>query len=105
MRVEKKPEEKKPEKFVPPQPTGKIVILSILVIAATALFWLAWHNALVTGISFSLGTQNIIVVVSTLLAFCLMFTLMAVAEVLIVKTWVELIITVLAAGTIFISQI
>ena len=102
MRVEKQPPEQKPEKFVAPQPMGKIVTLAVLVIASTALFWLAWHNALVTGITFDLGTQNILVVVSTLLAFCLMFTLLAVAEVLIVKSWIELIITVLAAGTIFI---
>lgn len=102
MRVEKQPEEKKTEKFVPPQPMGKIIMLAILVIVASALFWLAWHNALTTGISFDLGTQNIIIVVTTLLAFCLLFTLMAVSEVVITRSWIELIITVLAAGTVFI---
>jgi len=112
MRVEKKPEPafanatagkgKKPEKFIPPQPMGKIVILAVLVIAATALFWLAWHNALMTGISLSLGTQNILVIISTLLAFCLMFILMAVTEVVVTKSWIELIITFLAGATVFI---
>lgn len=102
MRVEKKPEEKKPEKFIPPQPMGKITILAVLVIVATALFWLAWHNALVIGISFSLGAQNILVIISTLLAFCLMFTLMAVIEVVITKSWIELVITFLAGATVFI---
>jgi len=102
MRVDKKPEQKKPEKFVPAQPMGKIAILTILVIVSTALFWLAWHNALTTGLELNLGTQNIIVVVSTLLAFCLMFTLLAVTEVLVTKSYIEMIITVLAAATMFI---
>ena len=109
MRVEQKTEpasiagkEKKPEKFIPPQPVRKVVVLVVLVIASTAIFWLAWHNALMTGLEFNLSTQNVIVVVSTLLAFCLMFCLSAVAEVVITKNLVEFAMTVLAAATIFI---
>lgn len=109
MRVEQKTEpastagkEKKPEKFVPPQPVGKIVVIVILVIASTALFWLAWHNALTTGLEFNLSTQNVLVVVSTLLAFCLMFSLLAVAEIVITKNLVEFGMTIIAAATIFI---
>ncbi len=109
MRVEQKSEpasaagkEKKPEKFVPPQPLGKIILIVILVIASTALFWLAWHNALMTGLEFSLSTQNVIVVVSTLLAFCLMLCLLAVAEIVIEKKLVEFGMTIIAAATIFI---
>ncbi len=109
MRVEQKPEptstagkEKKIEKFVPKQPMSKIVILASLVIASTALFWLAWHNAVVTGISFDTGTQNIMVIVTTLLAFCLMLCFLAVAEVLITKKVIVLMMSVVAAGTVFI---
>jgi len=101
MRVENKPVQKKLEKFIPAQPMGKIVILGILVIVSSVLFWLAWHNALVTGLEFSFSTQNIMVVVTTLLAFCLMFTFLAVTEVVVTKNWIELIITILSAGTIF----
>lgn len=109
MRVEQKIEpastagkEKKPEKFVPPQPPAKIAILIILVIASAALFWLAWHNALMAGLEFSLSTQNVLVVVSTLLAFCLMFCLLAVAEVVIEKNLIEFAMTIAAAATIFV---
>ncbi len=109
MRVEQKPEptstagkEKKIEKFVPKQPMSKIAIMASLVIASTALFWLAWHNAVVTGIGFDTGTQNIVVIVTTLLAFCLMLCFLAVAEVLITRKIIVLIMSLIAAGTVFI---
>lgn len=102
MRVEQKPEEKKLEKFVPKQPMSKIVILASLVVVSTALFWLAWHNAIATGISFDMGTRNIMVIVTTLLAFCLMLCFLAVAEVLITRKVIVLMMSVVAAGTVFI---
>jgi len=109
MRVEQKPEptstagnEKKIEKFIPKQPMSKIAILASLVIASTALFWLAWHNAVATGISFSTGTQNIVVIVTTLLAFCLMLCFLAVAEILITRKIIVFLMSVIAAATVFI---
>lgn len=102
MRVEHKEKPKKPEKFVPDQPIGKVVLLMGFVVASTALFWLAWHNALSTGISLSTGTENVVVVVTTLLAFCLMFCMLAIAEVLISRKLFLFIMAIVAAATLFI---
>ncbi|MFA5135188.1 MAG: hypothetical protein WC505_05410 [Patescibacteria group bacterium] len=109
MRVEQKEEpslsagkQKKPEKFVPAQPIGKVATLMALAVVATALFWLAWHNALSTGISLSGSTDNVIVVASTLLAFCLMFCMLAAAEMLITRKLLLFIMAFAAAGTMFV---
>ncbi len=102
MRVEHKEESKKPEKFVPPQPIAKVVTIIVLAVASTAIFWLAWHNAITTGISFNFGWENILLVVSTLLALCLMFTFITMAEILITKKISLLIMAILSAGTLFI---
>ncbi|MBU0598359.1 hypothetical protein KKF61_05240 [Patescibacteria group bacterium] len=102
MRVEKKKEQPRPEKFIPEQPIGKVVILIALTVASSALFWLAWNNILTNGIDWGAGTSNILTVVSTLLAFCLMFSLLAISEVLITKKVYLLLMAVVAAGTVFI---
>lgn len=102
MRVEHKEETKKPEKFIPPQPLSKVVTIIALAVASTALFWLAWHNAIVTGITFDYGWENILLITSTLLTLCLMFAFIAMAEVLITKKLSLLLMAILSAGTLFI---
>ncbi len=103
MRVESKKEEKKEASdFKPFQPSGKVFFLAGLVVVSTALFWLAWSNVMNTGIEWNFGTQNIIIIVSAVLAFCLMFGLLALAEVLVTSRFIMLITAVLAAGTCFI---
>ncbi|MFA6098714.1 MAG: hypothetical protein WCV50_02990 [Patescibacteria group bacterium] len=102
MRVEKPPEIKKPEKFIPDQPLNKIIFLAILVVAATLLFWLAWHNVLTTGVKFNRSFENILVIISTLLAFCLMFSLLAIAEITVVKRLLTWLMVVVSGLVIFI---
>ena len=102
MRVEHKPEKKKPEKFIPPQPIHKVVILVALVISSTALFWIAWHNAISTGFSLDTGGDNVFIIVTTLLAFCLMFSLLGITEILITRKLTLLVMAIVAAGTLFI---
>lgn len=101
MRVEKKEPEKKIEKFIPPQPMGKIILLIILAVASAVLFWLTWQNALTTGISLDFAVRNVIVIISTLLAFCLMFCFVALAEMVITKKIILLGMVILVAGTMF----
>lgn len=102
MRVEKPIEEKKPEVFLAPQPLHKIVVLLAIAVAGTALFWLAWHHMLETGVRFSFGSRNITTILSTLGAFCLMCCAVALAEILVTRKLVLLIMSVVAAATIFI---
>ncbi len=102
MRVEHKEEEKKIEPFIEPQPFGKIMLLMGLAVASSLLFWLAWDNAIVSGLSFSASWNNILIVLSTLLAMCLMFTLIAMAEVLITNRWFLFFMALVSAGTLFV---
>ena len=102
MRIEKQVEQKKPEPFVAPQPIHKIIILGGLTVAATVLFWLAWQNALTTGLSLDLVTQNVLVIAGTLFAFCLMFCFLAVTEVVVTNKLLLLLISLVTAGTVFI---
>ncbi|XOU94589.1 MAG: hypothetical protein ACNFW9_00820 [Candidatus Kerfeldbacteria bacterium] len=101
MRVENKEEEKKIDKFIPPQPIGKVATLIGLVVASTALFWLAWHNAITSGLSFAFSWENILLVLSTLLAMCLMFTILAMAEVLVTKRIPLLLMAIFSSATMF----
>ena len=101
MRVEQQETTKKEEKFVAPQPMGKVMLLAGSVVAATLIFWLAWHNA-ITSVSFDLGAKNIITIISTLLAFSLMFAVLALAELLITKKLILLAMVIVSAGTAFI---
>lgn len=102
MRVEKQPEEKKPESFIAPQPIGKIVILIILAAASAVLFWYAWSRILATGISFTAGNRNIGSVIGTLFAFCLWLCLIGTASVVIIRIWYVLLLGVLAAASMFV---
>ena len=102
MRVEHKKEEKKPEKFIPPQPIGKVATIISLAVASTALFWWAWEHIITSGLSFEFNFQNIFLVVSTLLALCLMLTIVAMAEVLITKKLSLLLMAIFSSATLFI---
>ncbi len=102
MRVEHK-ETKIPQAkdFVPPQPLNKVLTLFGLMIGTTAVFWLAWNNALHT-VAFSLSTRNILTVVTTMLAFCLMFAIVALTEALVTKRLFILLVIIVASLTGFI---
>ncbi|MDD5039893.1 MAG: hypothetical protein PHY34_01960 [Patescibacteria group bacterium] len=103
MRVDKKLEDlKKPEQKKEPQPIGKVIVLLCLVVGSTALFWLVWHNALVTGITLSTASRNVMVAVTTLLAFSLMFCLLAAAELLIRGKLMLLAMALAAPATVFV---
>jgi len=95
-------EEKKIEPFIEPQPMGKIFLLMGLAVASSLLFWLAWDNAIVTGLTFTFSWENILIVLSTLLAMCLMFTLIAMAEIVITNKWYLFIMAIVSAGTLFV---
>ncbi|MFA5051661.1 MAG: hypothetical protein WC544_01195 [Patescibacteria group bacterium] len=96
MRVDKPEEIKKPEPFVPPQPMGKIIVLGLLTIACSNVFWYAWHHLLQQGLDFSAGAGSIIAIVSTLLAFCLMFTAMALVNVMV--RWFAVALVIMAVS-------
>ncbi|MBI5037192.1 MAG: hypothetical protein HZC01_00575 [Candidatus Kerfeldbacteria bacterium] len=99
MRVEQpKAELPKLKDFKPAQPMQKLMVLFGLVIAATALFWLAWHNAL-TSVEFSFHLSNLVTIASTLLAFCLMFSVVALTEIFVTMRWYFLLVCVVAAAT------
>ncbi|MDP2683785.1 MAG: hypothetical protein Q8P20_01885 [bacterium] len=102
MRVEHKEQEKKIEPFIEPQPIGKIVLLMGLAVSSSLLFWLAWENAIMTGLSFNFSWENILIVLSTLLAMCLMFTLIAIAEIVITNKWFLFAMAIVSAGTLFV---
>jgi hypothetical protein len=92
MRVEKQPEVKKEEVFIPPQPMGKIVVLMVLAAAASLLFWFLWSKIIETGISFSASSGDLVDLVIIIISFCLMFTLAGISSVLISRKLVFLIL-------------
>lgn len=99
MRVEQpKVELPKLKDFKPAQPMQKLLVLFGMVIGATALFWLAWHNAL-TSVTLSFHLSNLVTIASTLLAFCLMFSVVALTEIFVTIRWYFLLDCVVAAAT------
>jgi len=104
MRVEKPPIDKSKEikKSKEQQPTGKIFFLVILVVVVSIIFWMSWYNVLYTGVKLSADWQNIWTILSCLLAFSVMFSLVGISEVLIEKVWILLVMSLLSGATIFI---
>ncbi len=102
MRVEQEKKEIPSLKdFVPSQPGHKVLTLFGLMVVSTAVFWLAWNNAL-HNVAFTFSLNNILTVVSTLLAFCLMFAMVALTEVLVTKRLMILLTIIVAALTSFV---
>ncbi|MFH1207525.1 MAG: hypothetical protein V1668_02875 [Patescibacteria group bacterium] len=101
MRTDKPVEEKKPEPFAAPQPMGKIAMLGIMAVAGSALFWYAWSRILQQGLDFHFGAKSAVAVVSTLLAFCLMFVFFALVNVMVRNFWAALMIVAASGFTLF----
>ncbi len=106
MRVEKQPEVKKEEVFVPHQPMNKITVLAILTVMSSLLFWFLWSRMLVTGVSFSFVSRDVASVVVTFFSFCLMFVLAGVSSVLIIRKLIFLILAfMLGLSTMVFSRV
>lgn len=101
MRVDKPIEIKKPEPYVHPQPMGKIGVLGLLAVAGTALFWFAWRHILQQGLDFHSGISGVLTIVGTLMAFCLMCTLMALVNVMVRQFWAVLVIVAASGFSVF----
>jgi hypothetical protein len=102
MRVEKQPDDKKEEVFVPPQPLGKIVVLAVLTVAAALLFWFLWSRILTTGLSFSAESRDVANLVVTVLSFCLMLTLAGISSVLISRKLIFLLLALVTGFTVLV---
>lgn len=87
--------------FTPPQPPQKVLTLFGLMVGTTMMFWLAWNNALY-NMQFTITIGSVMTVVTTLLAFCLMFAMVALTEVLVTRRLMALLTIIVSALTGFV---
>jgi len=106
MRVEKTPEQtiQKPGLIdkETPQPISKVLVLAIIAVLVTGFFWFLLANILDHGISFSRGSNNVIMLVWIVLVFCLMFAVVSISAVTIKSSLMFLLITIVSSLTYFV---